>query len=123
MWNVRVLLTVCLILATFGPAFGQSGWVEFTDETATRLVADPALGASDTEEKDYAWGDVDKDGDIDIVCVRKEPFTTPGQRPNVLFMNGGYRRRPCDQRCVCGSHRALCIGCRRRRTVISRCHE
>jgi hypothetical protein len=73
-----------------GPAFAQFNvqWVTFQDETATRLVsADPTLGVNDTEEKDYAWGDVDKDGDIDLVVVRKEPFTSPGRRVNVLFMN------------------------------------
>ncbi|MCZ6655413.1 MAG: FG-GAP-like repeat-containing protein, partial [Planctomycetota bacterium] len=36
---------------------------------------------------DYAWGDVDKDGDTDLVIVRKEPFTKPGKRVNVLLMN------------------------------------
>jgi FG-GAP-like repeat len=73
-----------------GPAFAQFDvqWVQFQNETATRLVsADPSLGINDTEEKDYAWGDVDKDGDIDLVVVRKEPFTSPGRRVNVLFMN------------------------------------
>jgi hypothetical protein len=72
-----------------GPAFAQLNvqWVEFKNETATRLVSDPSLGVNDIEEKDYAWGDVDKDGDIDLVVVRKEPFTSPGRRVNVLFMN------------------------------------
>jgi hypothetical protein len=68
------------------PVRGQ--WVEFVEDPA-RLVAPPAVGAADTEEKDYAWGDVDGDGDIDLVVVRKEPFTTPGRRANVLLMNEG----------------------------------
>lgn len=81
----------CFGLIASAPALAGTGggWVEFADETAARLVADPGLGINDPEEKDYAWGDVDRDGDIDIVCVRKEPFTTPGGRRNVLFMNEG----------------------------------
>ncbi|MHC4990303.1 MAG: FG-GAP repeat domain-containing protein [Planctomycetota bacterium] len=73
-----------------GPVTGQ--WVELVDETATRLptpLNDPALSTIDLEEKDYAWGDVDQDGDVDLVVVRKEPFTTTGRRVNVLFMNEG----------------------------------
>jgi hypothetical protein len=62
-------------------------WLEFRNETGTRLQAAAGLGASDPEEKDYAWGDVNHDGWIDLVVVRKEPFTTPGRRPNVLFIN------------------------------------
>ncbi|HKQ49648.1 MAG TPA: VCBS repeat-containing protein [Phycisphaerae bacterium] len=69
------------------PAQGQ--WVRFNNESATRLSAVPANGTNDVDEKDYAWGDVDKDGDIDLVSVRKEPFTSAGKRTNVLYMNEG----------------------------------
>ncbi len=91
--TIRIFLfSVCLVSTQSAkPAWAGAGggWIEFTDETASRLVADPGVGVSDGEEKDYAWGDVDNDGDIDIVCVRKQPFTTPGRRTNVLFMNEG----------------------------------
>ena len=86
--RVRIDLVLAAVL-TAAPAFAQFGvnWVTFVNETGTRLVSDPLLGVNDPEEKDYAWGDVDKDGDIDLVVVRKEPFTSPGRRANVLFMN------------------------------------
>ncbi|MCH7703116.1 MAG: VCBS repeat-containing protein, partial [Planctomycetes bacterium] len=70
------------------PAAAQE-WVTFENETSTRLVADAAVGSSDTEEKDYAWADIDQDGDIDLVVVRKQEWTTRGRRRNVLFMNEG----------------------------------
>ncbi|MEE9129342.1 MAG: VCBS repeat-containing protein [Phycisphaerales bacterium] len=79
------VLTSVVIAA---PAFAGD-WVQFGNETSDRIVADASIGVNDTEEKDYAWGDVDGDGDIDLVVVRKQPFTTPGRRRNVLFLNEG----------------------------------
>lgn len=63
-------------------------WTEFAREDA-RLSADPTLGTGDTQEKDFAFGDFDGDGWTDLISVRKQPFTTAGRRPNVLFMNEG----------------------------------
>lgn len=67
----------------------QGQWVSFVDQTSTRLSASNAVGLTNPDEKDYAWADVDQDGDIDLVAVYKEPFTTTGRRRNVLFMNEG----------------------------------
>jgi hypothetical protein len=61
-------------------------WVAFTNQTATRLVGDPTVTVSDTAQKAYAWGDVDLDGDFDLVVARKFRID-PGKRPNVLFIN------------------------------------
>ena len=63
-------------------------WVEFKQD-AGRLVAPPGLGVSDPDEKDYAWGDLDQDGFVDLVVARKQGWSTPGKRPNLLLMNEG----------------------------------
>lgn len=81
----RIVGALVVALACCLPAAAQ--WVHFVDDTMNRLTAAPALVGSDPEEKDYAWGDVDKDGDIDLVIVRKEPFTSPGKKTNVLLLN------------------------------------
>jgi cytochrome c551/c552 len=78
-----------LILAFPEVAFAQ--WVQFVDQTGTRLVAAPDVGVNNGDEKDYAWGDVDQDGDVDLVAVYKQGWTTTGRRRNALFMNEGIK--------------------------------
>lgn len=68
-------------------AFAGDDWVEFDNQTATRIVADVGVGISDPEEKDLISGDVDRDGDFDMLIARKVPFSVAGGRPNVLFIN------------------------------------
>ncbi|MEM9553086.1 MAG: VCBS repeat-containing protein [Acidobacteriota bacterium] len=81
------LLALTLSVAMTGSPAVAGDWVTFTDETDTRLVADPSVGVDDTQEKDFAIGDVDRDGDIDLIVARKLPFTNLGPRRNVLLMN------------------------------------
>ena len=89
MRRVRGMLPYLGLLAAVAvfPSSARAQWIEFIDAKATVLDAAPELVANDLQEKDYAWGDVDKDGDIDLVIVRKEPFTTTGKFPNVLLIN------------------------------------
>jgi len=80
------LASACCFVAA--PAFGGEDWVTYNNETSTRMVSNPSVGAADTQEKDYTWGDVDQDGWTDLIVVRKQPFTVGTQgRSNVLFMN------------------------------------
>ncbi len=81
------LLLAWAVLST-SMATAQAGdWINLVDESAVRIVASAALGRNDNAEKDFAVGDLNNDGWPDLVSVRKVPFSTPGGRPNALFMN------------------------------------
>ncbi len=83
--RTRCLLVAIVVAASPLPLCAQ--WATYQDQTTTRLVAAPSLGAADAQEKDYAWADFDQDGDTDLVVVRKQPATSVGAFPNVLLMN------------------------------------
>ena len=85
-WIALVAVPMAFMAGAPSPAAAQD-WITFVDETATRLVSDTAVGATDSEERDFAIGDFDRDCDTDLVVVRKTPFTNPGARRGVLFMN------------------------------------
>jgi len=61
-------------------------WAEFVREDS-RISAPNSLVLQDSQEKDMAWGDFNRDGWVDLVVVRKQPFTTQGRYRNVLLMN------------------------------------
>lgn len=68
---------------------GAQSWVTFSNQTSTRLVASPSLVVLDNLEKDFAWGDFDRDGDTDLACMRKFPGSVQGGFRDILFMNEG----------------------------------
>jgi len=78
--NILILLAQCGVVGA---------WIDFRNETAFRLMAPSEIAAADPEQKAYTWGDLDRDGDIDVVCVRKQPWATTGRRTNVVFLNEG----------------------------------
>ena len=81
-------IAVAASLIAASAACAQS-WVSFTNQTASRLVASPSLVVNDNLEKDFAWGDFDHDGDIDLVCMRKFPGSIQGGFRDLLLMNEG----------------------------------
>ncbi len=87
-WCIACVLSSVVCLAAGKRSYAQ-GWVTFADETSQRLIVDANVGLNDPEEKDFAKGDFDNDGDIDVIVVRKQPFTTTGRKRNVLLMFEG----------------------------------
>lgn len=84
--------TAASAILALGPSL-LAGNPTFTNETATRLSATAATGASDTTEKNYGVGDLDNDGDLDVVVGRRLRLSPPASEgsaaaaPDVLFMN------------------------------------
>ncbi len=82
------LPTLLALLSISTPAVAQ------LNQTWVRFQNDPSMLSSGTisdlaHETDLAWADLDLDGFVDLVVVRKEPFTSPGKRTNLLLMNEG----------------------------------
>ncbi|MHC5110650.1 MAG: FG-GAP repeat domain-containing protein [Planctomycetota bacterium] len=87
---------VIIIAALLTTSTAQAGeWLIYADETSTRMptgdgLNTPEFTTEDPEDKNYAWGDVDLDGDVDLICVRKQPYIE-GRRRNVLYINEGIK--------------------------------
>ena len=63
-------------------------WLDFQDETDTRLVLS-SVANSDGEEKDFSTADLNNDGWDDVIVVRKEPFSVQNDaaKSDLLLMN------------------------------------
>jgi hypothetical protein len=87
----RTLLAAALLASAASAQF-DNAWVSFTPDQARIKDANGNAAnyiLTDPQEKDYAAGDLNRDGWIDLVVVRKEPETTTGAYPNYLLMNEG----------------------------------
>jgi len=89
--HVRRVLRLTLALYTVATS-ASADWVNFADETATRIrirqyVDGSGAPQTDDGEKDIAAGDLDRDGWEDVVVVRKRAFSNPGPRQDLLLMN------------------------------------
>ena len=81
-----VLLTASLAPTLAALASAQSvDWAQFVREDS-RISAPNSLVLGDNQEKDMAWADFDRDGWVDLIIVRKQPFTTTGRHQNVLLI-------------------------------------
>ena len=77
---------MALVGAVLAPG-AQAELPDFEDVTSERLSGNTNILHDDMDEKDLIVVDIDRDGDSDVVVVRKLPFSVPGPRENVLLMN------------------------------------
>jgi len=89
--RILPLLAVAGVFAPAAHAQFNNAWVTFSNDTNNRLKNPNGTVATqvttDTDEKDYATVDLDKDGWTDLVIMRKQPAATLGKRVGQLMMN------------------------------------
>ena len=86
-WRAALILLLFTIFTAYS-SFAQ--WLDFSDETASRLVV-TTVANGDDEEKDIAAADLNNDGLTDVIVVRKEPFSNQNEpaKSDLLLMNVG----------------------------------
>lgn len=79
---------VLAVLAGLFTLSASAQFLDFQDETDTRLVL-TSVATSDDEEKDLFTGDLNNDGWTDVIVVRKEPFSASTEPPksDLLLIN------------------------------------
>ena len=79
-------LAICL--CQIGSIDAQSAWLDWDLQTDVRLEL-TSVANGDDEEKDIWPADLNKDGWMDIIVVRKEPFSAATEPPksDLLLMN------------------------------------
>ncbi len=83
---MRPISLTALAIVLTSSASAQISWASYSLDNS-RLNASGSTVMNDAQEKDYAWGDLDNDGWVDLVIARKTPYTNPGGQTNVLLMN------------------------------------
>jgi len=83
----RVLKSTAIIALLPATGLALPGeWVSFSQEPS-RLAMSPTAVSNGSTEIDFDWADLNKDGWVDLVVVRKEPVTSAGKDTNMLLMN------------------------------------
>ncbi len=88
MRRISIFQQLSIYLIFLLPLNVSAQWLEWEDLTSTNLVLS-TVANSDDEEKDFSVGDLDNDGNPDVIVVRKEPFSNQTQPPksDLLLMN------------------------------------